>query len=160
MTKIPCSTIPSTYDTNEQTKPYVKSLTFISRSIGDGGWMGGGATGICVVRWWGVRGEDKREALYDSSCTAHSTSQKCCTPPTNPNPNPKRNDTYTDIGEIREERYQTNCYQTRCFTDLYVTNYSFCITTSTCDLHMGHFFSRRTSVVDPEPSTGFVKERG
>jgi len=105
-----------------------------------------------------VRGEDKRETLYDSSCTAHSTSQKCCTPPTNPNP--KRNDTYTDIGEIREERYQTNCYQTRCFTDLYVTNYSFCITTSTCDLHMGHFFSHRTSVVDPEPSTGFVKERG
>ena len=60
----------------------------------------GGATGICVVRWWGVRGEDKWETLYDSSCTAHSTSQKCCTPPTNPNPNPKRNDTYTDIGEV------------------------------------------------------------
>ena len=75
------------------------------------------------------------EVIHCTICsTAHSTSQKCCTPPTNPNPNPKRNDTYTDIGEIREERYQTNCYQTRCFTDLYVTNYSFCITTSTCDL--------------------------
>ena len=40
VTKIRCSTIPSTYDTNEQTKPYVKSLTFISRSIGDGGGNG------------------------------------------------------------------------------------------------------------------------
>ena len=40
VTKIPCSTIPSTYDTNEQTKPYVTSLTFISRSIVNGGWVG------------------------------------------------------------------------------------------------------------------------
>ena len=28
------------------------------------------------------------------------------------------------------------------------------MTTSTCVLHMGHFFSRNTSVVDSEPSTG------